>query len=219
MKKIILAIVVLLAIMGIWYFSGRGVSQDANSDSDNADVMIKETSVEELPDGAFTLDSQSSELRWAAERVVGKSHRGDIKIGSGMVEIEDGALTSGSFVIDMSTITESNSDQMFLEHINSDDFFATDRFSTARLELKSVEKVGESYQVTADLTIKDITNEITFPATISESEGVLTARSEFQIDRTKWDIVFDSSSVFLTIGDKAIRDEITFNLVLVVRPS
>ncbi|MBT7008219.1 MAG: YceI family protein, partial [Candidatus Jacksonbacteria bacterium] len=71
-----------------------------------------------------------------------------------------------------------------------------------------------AYTVMADLTIKDISNSITFPVEITEADNQITAVADFEIDRTMWDINFDSGSIFQEIGDKAIKDEIQFNLQL-----
>jgi len=70
--------------------------------------------------------------------------------------------------------------------------------------------------VTGDLTIRNETHEISFPATIVE-EGArgLLIDALFEIDRTRWGIVFDSGSVFFDLGDKVIKDGITFGFSLV----
>ena len=41
------------------------------------------------------------------------------------------------------------------------------------------------------------------------------ASAELNIDRTKWDIKYKSGSIFKDLGDKAILDEIKFEIFLV----
>ncbi len=66
------------------------------------------------------------------------------------------------------------------------------------------------YTVTADLTIKDKTNPVTFDITVKGN----TATTSFKVDRTKFGIEYNSGSIFSSIGDKAINDEfdLTVNL-------
>ena len=41
------------------------------------------------------------------------------------------------------------------------------------------------------------------------------ANANIKIDRTKWDVVYKSGSVFKQLGDKIILDEIVFDISLV----
>lgn len=70
--------------------------------------------------------------------------------------------------------------------------------------------------INGNLTIKDKTNPIEFPATVSEQGNSVTIKSEpFMIDRTKWGVNYGSKSVFDNLGDKFIDDdmEITVSIV------
>jgi polyisoprenoid-binding protein YceI len=75
---------------------------------------------------------------------------------------------------------------------------------------------GENqYIVTGKLTIKGITNKISFPATVNINNGGLTANGTAKIDRAQYDIKYNSGSFFKDLGDKMIYDdfEIEFDLV------
>ena len=91
----------------------------------------------------------------------------------------------------------------------SDDFFSVEKFPTATLKIKAID---DNNQVTADLTIKDITHEIQFPATIAVANDKLTAEADFEIDRSLWDIRYGSGKFFKDLGDKLIKDEIEISL-------
>ncbi len=71
-------------------------------------------------------------------------------------------------------------------------------------------KSTNTYTVTADLTIKDITNPITFDIVVNKN----VATAKLTIDRTKYDIKYGSKSFFDGIGDKAIYDEFELNVNL-----
>ena len=66
------------------------------------------------------------------------------------------------------------------------------------------------YTVTADLTIKGITNPVTFDITTTAN----TATTKFKVDRTKYDIKYNSASIFRAIGDKAIDDDFELTVAL-----
>jgi len=93
------------------------------------------------------------------------------------------------------------------------DLAAAIDFST--LEISSVSE-DDGFTVVADLTILDQTHEITFPVTAVLTEAGLIAHAKFDIDRTRWGITFDSSSFVLNLGDRAIKDEISYQLDLVL---
>ena len=71
-------------------------------------------------------------------------------------------------------------------------------------------KNGETYSVTGDLTIKNITNEITFELAVAEN----TASTTFQVDRTKYGIKYGSASFFDGLKDKAIYNEFDLTVSL-----
>ncbi|MBL7890424.1 MAG: YceI family protein, partial [Bacteroidia bacterium] len=74
---------------------------------------------------------------------------------------------------------------------------------------------GTNYDVTGKLTIKGITNEITFPAVITMNEKAVVTVAKITVNRTKFDIKYGSASFFEGIGDKAIYDdfELAVNVV------
>ncbi len=53
------------------------------------------------------------------------------------------------------------------QHLNSPDFFDTAKFPTATFKSKKIEKAGDKYKVTGDLTLKDKTKEVVLDTTIS----------------------------------------------------
>ena len=72
-----------------------------------------------------------------------------------------------------------------------------------------------TYSALANLTIKGITNEIKIPVTLKKnSNGKYVAESKFNVDRTKWDVRFGSDSFFDNLGDKAIKNDIEFAVVV-----
>ncbi len=162
----------------------------------------------------FEIRPSVSSIQWTGKKLSGE-HTGVIMLKSGNVEISDGKLTGGDFEIDMTTITDTDMEGEWktkLEsHLKSDDFFATEKFPVAKLEITKAEFVKDkTYNITGKLTIKGITNEITFPATVEIDPNKFAAYADFNIDRSKYDVRYGSKTFFADIGDKIIYDE--FNL-------
>ncbi|MGM5469934.1 YceI family protein [Flavobacteriaceae bacterium LMO-SS05] len=154
---------------------------------------------------------ENSKVVWKGYKVTG-SHHGVIAIKSGGLTFNENKLTGGEFIIDMSTITNTDLEGEYkgkLEgHLKSDDFFGVEKFPTASLIFTNVKSTGKnSYKVTGDITIKGKTESMTFDVSIYGNK----ANASLKIDRTKFDVRYGSASFFDGLKDKAIYDE--FDLV------
>ena len=91
-------------------------------------------------------------------------------------------------------------------HLKSDDFFSVDKFPEASIKLISVKEKTDAlgsqanYNITAELTIKGITNEISFEGYINPKSDGISLSAHFDIDRTKWDIKYGSEVFFAKLG-------------------
>ncbi|MES2416833.1 MAG: YceI family protein [Bacteroidota bacterium] len=166
----------------------------------------------------YTVDVAQSSVTWEGKKFVG-GHVGTVNLTSGSLVFNGKKLTSGSFATDMTTIKESKANAGLEKHLKSADFFGVDKFPAANFVIKKVEGSGASVNVTGDLTIKGITNSITFPATVvwNADKTVIATADKIVIDRTKYGIQFKSKSVFANIGDNFIYDEFTLAVKLVAK--
>ncbi len=169
----------------------------------------------------ISLDTKASKIEWFAEKVTGK-HNGIVPLKSGTLETKDGKLTGGSFIVNMPALEVTDLDGGMKEklegHLKSADFFGVDKFPEAKLVIKKVEytdsKSGFNTKIMGDLTIKDKTNPISFPAMVKMEGRSVAAYGELTIDRSKYDVRYGSSSFFDNLGDKAIYDEFTLKVSL-----
>ena len=161
------------------------------------------------------INTEKSKISWVGKKVTGE-HSGTINFKEGTVVLKKGKLAGGSFTVNMTSIEvtdlKAGQGKEKLEgHLKADDFFGTAKFATALLEFKKIAAKSDGiYTVTADLTIKGITNPVTFDMNVSDT----TATTSFKVDRTKFDIKYGSGSFFDNLGDKTISDEfdLTVNL-------
>ena len=157
------------------------------------------------------IKTENSNLTWKGYKMTG-SHYGTVAIESGHLMFNDGELSGGEFVVDMSTLVSDDLTGEYkgkLEgHLKSDDFFGTEKHPTAKLVFTKVERSGKnSYNVTGDLTIKGKTSPVTFELSVYGNK----ANATMKVDRTTYDIRYGSASFFDDLQDKVIYDE--FDLV------
>lgn len=164
-----------------------------------------------IEDGKKEVKVETSSVTWKGYKVTG-SHAGSIALKQGSLDFKDGKLAGGEFVIDMTTIENTDMEGEYkakLEgHLKSDDFFGVATYPTAKLVFNTVKITGKnSYEVTGDLTIKDKTNPVTFDMSIYGNK----ATANIKIDRTDYEVRYGSASFFDNLQDKAIYDE--FDLI------
>src|SRR2546428_3941636 len=167
----------------------------------------------------FNVDASKSTVEWNAKKVTGE-HSGAIKLASGSLTHNGKVITGGTFTIDMNSIScsdlaDANYNGKLIGHLKSDDFFATEKFPSAKFDITEVKSTGaDSYQVSGNLTIKGVTKSQTFPATVKKVGNNLIATANVTIDRTAFDIRYGSAS-FFNVGNKAISNDFTLKISLV----
>ncbi len=161
----------------------------------------------------YNADTEASVLNWKGSKPTG-DHNGTVNIKSGYFNVSDDAMT-GEFDIDMTSIVDldleagSKYNTKLVNHLKSEDFFSVEKFPTASFKLSKSEAKGNKTLMTGDLTIKGITHEISFLATVHQEGKKLHVKSDtFTIDRSKWDVKYKSTSFFADLGDKFIYDDI-----------
>lgn len=170
-------------------------------------------------DKVSALSIKESKVQWTGKPLVGGGHEGSINFISGSITTSTaGDITQGEFVLDMNTIksTDMKPDdggKDLEEHLKSEDFFSVAKYPQANFSILKIipeSKTGDVQQVkvTGLLTIKRITNMITFPATITRKGETANIQAEITIDRTKWDIIYNSKTFFSNLKDGLISDEI-----------
>lgn len=179
------------------------------------DVLVaNETSVK------YNANPQNTLIEWTGSKPTGKQHIGTIMLQSGEFSINNGKIDSGTFVINMSTIKDYDGSERLEGHLKSDDFFDVAKYPTAKFEVTGFNEVEGKMMLSGNLTLKEKTNNISFPVTLSEKDGIFTITSEkFTIDRSKWDVRYGSKSFFDDLGDKLISNDIEFKIVVNAKKS
>jgi len=166
----------------------------------------------------YQISLENSKVEWIGEKVTG-SHSGFIHLKNAYLLFEDEKLVGGEFEINMNSIKctdiENPKYAAKLEnHLKSNDFFATDKYPFSNFKITNVIFDGTSYMVTGNMTIREISQEITFPAKFHRHGKLFHANASLKIDRTKHDIKYGSGSFFDDLGDKMIYNEFTLKIHL-----
>lgn len=155
----------------------------------------------------FKVDVAGSKLAWRGWKYVGTGeHKGSISLKEGELKVENGKVIAGSFVIDMASIKDEDVTDTAMRadlegHLKSDDFFNVAKFPTGKFEIVSVaEKAAEGFthEVTGNLTLRDSSRSITFPANIKVDEAGVSAEGKVTINRLEWGINYDKEKMSLT---------------------
>ncbi|MFP5519841.1 MAG: YceI family protein [Bdellovibrionia bacterium] len=181
-------------------------------------VMLAVSSAYAAP-VTYKVDAATSKVNWLGKKVTGQ-HDGTIAVKGGEVTMDGKKITGGTITIDMKTIKvldikDAEYNKKLTDHLNSDDFFSTAKHGEAKLVIKSAKEVKNQMEITADLTIKNITKPVTFMVDVKADAAKATAKGKLVIERTQFDVKYGSGKFFQNLGDKMINDdfELTFDIV------
>jgi polyisoprenoid-binding protein YceI len=160
----------------------------------------------------FEIVTTQSNIDWVGKKVTG-AHNGTIGIKEGEIILKDGEIAGGRVIIDTTSIkildvTDPTLNAQFWGHLASDDFFSSEKYPEAVLEITSV----AGNHVEADLTIKGITHPIGFDVAVNVDGNVLTATGVVVVDRTKYGMKFRSGNFFQNLGDTLIYNDFELNV-------
>ena len=164
----------------------------------------------------------ASVMTWKGTKPTG-SHDGTVSFLSWGMVVENGVLKEGEFVIDMNTIKNldmegSDGAGKIVKHLKAPDFFDVEVYPTSKFVITSVLEVEGRLAVTGNLTIKDVTKNITIPATISTTDGKTTFKSEvFNIDRADFNVKYGSKRWIEGLKDKFIDDLVEMSFTVVTK--
>lgn len=213
MKKITL-LVVTIAVMAAC----------KNSSTADKAVTTDAQTVEGAEGVAYTIDSATT-VSWTGAKPTGK-HDGTFKLSEGFLLVKDNGLTGGNFAIDVLSLTNSDlaadpeSKGKLEGHLKSADFFDAKNFPTAKFVITSVEPYtvdstsklkDATHLVKGNLTLKDSTKNISFPAKITIDANTAAASADFEIDRTLWGMNYKGPE---NPQDWVIRKEVNIKLDL-----
>ncbi|RYD59297.1 MAG: YceI family protein [Sphingobacteriales bacterium] len=197
-------------------------------DAEKADATdAKQVEQAAATDASYTVDAAQSTVEWVGTKPTGR-HHGTFKIKEGNLMVANGNITGGKFIIDVASIKADDQDaegnKKLEGHLASADFFDVQKFPNGTFEITSVtpasgtanvgdtSKIVATHTITGNLTLKDVTKSISFPAAVTMTDNQVNADANFNIDRTQWNMNYGSDK---SLGDKFIRPEVNLKIHLV----
>ncbi|WP_341226887.1 YceI family protein [uncultured Arcticibacterium sp.] len=186
--------------------------QSCSSASESTETEEAESAM--LEDGTLNLDLAASTVEWTGVMLGVKEHTGNVTITEGSVDITDGAVSGGNFVVDLTTIVptdtvydENSTKEKLVGHLSSPDFFNVEEFPSASFEITGV--AGTT--VTGNLTVRGVTNEETVEDVEIVTVGDVTnIKGNLTFDRKKYDVSFD-----VPVKEMVISNDIQLSINLV----
>jgi len=176
-----------------------------NSPFDPATTVIEDIA------GDYTLDVAHSRLGFSARHAMVTTVRGAFKDfeGTARIDTADPAASSVSVKINASSIDTGNADRD--AHLRSGDFLEDEANPQITFVSTKVERDGEDWAVTGDLTIKGISKPVTvvFEHSGSATDPWGNTRVGFEgvatVNRKDWDISWNAA---LESGGVLVSDKI-----------
>jgi len=180
-------------------------------------------------DAVYPVDVEHSVIEWIGRNPNTKNY-GTIGLSGGEITVRGGQI-GGIFEIDMKSIKNTNLEgdklqPVLINHLMSDDFFFVKMFPKATFTILSANLIREAissepnFEVDGILELRGVKNDIHFLANASgEQGGEIKIEAHFDIDRTRWGIIYGSTRFFECLGMHVVFDFISIQLSLVARGS
>jgi len=179
------------------------------SKTDNA-VTATEQEVAAQNGDTLTVSTEGSTVKWVAYHKGGLNPRFGTTQTTGHFTIDNGQLTGGTLISDLNTlltdpasvdpaITDGKTSADLDAHLKNADFFDIEKYPTVKFEITKVEDLaagteskteGANKIVSGNLTIKDKTVNVTFPAKVDITENQMSLASKFTINRQDWGLTY-----------------------------
>jgi hypothetical protein len=204
---------VMLIIAPLFFGCGGPVKEENKNNAPANSLSLHEGNEKYL-----AIDGKESVVAWKGSSVHG-AHTGYVYIKRGELMIENGEFMSGAVIVDMSTIEgdDHRSDNNLINHLKDADFFDVKKFPFSTMAITKVTSINEDKEITGNLTIKGITHPVTFPVKMEMKDGIVKASGKLVIDRTKWDVRYNSGKFYDNLADNAISDSIEFQIKIVTK--
>lgn len=138
-------------IFGVIFLTLILVSSSFSDDSTQAKML-----------NMWSIDIPHSSIGFVVKHMVIAKVRGNFNDFNGIIHFDENNLTAGSaeFTVQMASIDTDNEKRN--DHLKSADFFDVEKYPMMTFKSKSVSGNNENFQIVGDLTIKDVTKEVTF---------------------------------------------------------
>ncbi len=111
----------------------------------------------------YTLDKAHSSAGFSVSHLVISKTKGNFNEIDGMFAVNEEDITKSSVEFTIQTASIDTDNEKRDGHLKSPDFFDVAKYPTITFKSTSITKNDDGYSITGNLTIKDVTKEVSFP--------------------------------------------------------
>ena len=216
----------------LFLVAGLFIACDSTNNNNEAKTSKAEEVAKQTASNEYIIDTEHSVIKWWGSKPTGV-HHGTISIASGSFGVENGKVVNGKVIIDMNSIkvVDMNEEKnaKLGGHLKSADFFLTEKYPTATFEMIKTDILQmividtekkdtvkkDIDHIEGNLSIKDSTKKIAFSGNLNIGDSRIHLMSDsFSIDRTKWGVIYKSTSFFSELGEKFIDNKVGIKIEL-----
>jgi polyisoprenoid-binding protein YceI len=163
----------------------------------------------------WTIDPAHTQAEFSARHMMITSVRGHFAGATGTIEFDEADPTNSSVeaILDASTIDTGHAQRD--GHLRSPDFLDVEKWPTITFRSTSIEKAGDGYAISGDLTIRDVTKPVVLVADhLGIVRGMQGGRhagftAKTRIDREAWGLTWNMG---LETGGWLVGKEVTISI-------
>lgn len=179
------------------------------SKTDTASTSTEQKAAEHTGE-TLNINTDATTVKWTAYHKGGLNPRFGTMKATGTLSVENGNITSGTLESDVNTLTTDPSSvdpastdgktSVDLDgHLKNADFFDVAKYPTVKFQITKVEDLaagteskvaGANKTVSGNLTIKDKTVNVSFPAKVEVTANQASVVSKFTINRQDWGLTY-----------------------------
>lgn len=171
----------------------------------------------------WSVDSSHSSVGFSVKHMMVSKVKGAFEDYSATVTTEDLAdLSNAAITFEIQTASINTQSEDRDNHLRSADFFNVEQYPTITFQSTNIEKDGEDYKVTGDLTIKDVTKPVTFDVSYNGKGTnpwgveVYGFEAETKINREDFGLTWNAA---LETGGVLVGKDIKITVDLEVNPA
>ena len=206
MRKLRFIIAIPLFVLGC----ARDPAKDAPAAKVSTPAAPAATAAADAAGETLAIDPASSKLEWTGSKVT-KTHPGGFKTFRGTITLVDGKPEASRVEIEIDTASVWTDSERLANHLRSADFFDASTHPKATFVSTAITPGGAggaTHTVKGNLTLRGVTKEITFPATITVGDKEVTANAKFSLNRQDFGVAYRGAPDDLVRDDVLVRWEI-----------
>lgn len=169
-----------------------------------------------LPAADYTIDVGHSQVGFSVRHMMVSNVKGSFKKFSGNVHLDEEDLSKMAIDLEVDIDSVDTADAKRDGHLKSPDFFDAKKFPKMTFKSTKVERAGDGFTVTGDLTIRDVKKSVELKVTNLSGEAKdpwgnmrRGAQATAKINRTDFGLKWNAA---LETGGVAVSEEVTLDL-------